>query len=450
MKPTPSTQLGSGSSQTTQVPPSTMPAPAAGVSACAHSARVDHAPLGVHPAAFLGSGGPLGEIGRSQASATAAWPRPIEAADRGRSGPSPHVNDQKHGNAGTGESASACTVGDGALDLEKGIVDPRPADACKRWPEGHFLVSMATGVAVLGCCRATNLCDCARHRFIRETTRVLVNDAAVSPPTIFAVLTAREFLRKDESMRQTMAAVVKAVRRRWPAYEHFCRWEDQARGALHANLLVKGVPAEAYEELRQVLVDAWCRRVDADPKAQYAEACDDGEAVTSYVARKVSHAGKRNQEPHLERHKHRTSHTRGYFDRPMAELRAEAARQLQYEALRHFGHSHEGAEHELARRADETWALIRRSPRRVPIDVSMAPPPDRGRSSPASSPTPSARSSDAEDKSGNEETQMHPRTADSEHDGPGNVLLVVETLGGPPDNDPLGSCRHAGLTGTLG
>jgi hypothetical protein len=219
-----------------------------------------------------------------------------------------------------------------------------------------LIVNDQTGEVVVGCCRATNLCECARHRYIRETTRVLMNDAAVSPPTIFAVLTAREFLRKGDDLGATFKQLLKAARRRWPGCQWFVRWEDQQRGALHANLLVKGVPVEEWHEFGEVVIARWCARVDAEPERQFVEDIR-GDAV-GYVANKVRHAGKRDQEPELARHKHRTSQTHGYFDRPMAELRAEARRQLHVEALVWRGRSLEVAEHEVSEREQQTWRVV--------------------------------------------------------------------------------------------
>jgi hypothetical protein len=84
--------------------------------------------------------------------------------------------------------------------------------------------------------------------------------------------------------------------------------------------------------------------------------------AVGYVANKVRHAGKRDQEPELARQKHRTSQTQGYFDRPMAELRAEARRQLQVEALTWRGMPADLAEREVQFRAEQTWQLVRRNP----------------------------------------------------------------------------------------
>jgi hypothetical protein len=254
-------------------------------------------------------------------------------------------------------------LGGERLDQEEGIGDPRSPNACQRWPEGFWLVNEGTGEACIGCCRATNLCECARRRYLRETVRMLVLDASEVPPTIFCVLTAREFLRKDESMRDTFRQLLKAIRRRWPDCEWFARWEEQARGALHVNLLVKGVPAAEFLAFQDVLVPRWCARVDAEPAGQYVEPIIDEAAVTVYVANKIQHAGKSNQEPSF-RNKHRTSQTRGYLVRSAAVMREEARRSLAADALEWSGMARELVDLELEDRDSQTWRLVRLTPGR--------------------------------------------------------------------------------------
>ena len=186
-------------------------------------------------------------------------------------------------------------------------------------------------------------------------------DAAEDPPVIFAVLTAREFLRKDDELRRTMAQLLVALRRRWPV-EWFCRWEAQGRGALHVNLLVKRVPEESWQEFARVLVDRWCSRVDAEAAGQYVEPISSGEAVTVYVANKIQHAAKSNQEPQGWRWKHRTSQTRGYLVRPAGVMREEARRSLQVDALVWRGWSPVAAALEVGLRTEQAWSLRPCSP----------------------------------------------------------------------------------------
>ena len=46
--------------------------------------------------------------------------------------------------------------------------------------------------------------------------------------------------------------------------------EFQRRGALHLNLLIKGVPVDQADELAELLTERWCARVDAEPIGQIA------------------------------------------------------------------------------------------------------------------------------------------------------------------------------------
>ena len=188
------------------------------------------------------------------------------------------------------------------------------------------------------------------------------------------MLTAREFLTKGRALSRTLDQVLRALRKRWPV-EWFCRWEEQDRGALHVNLLVKGVPVDQWEEFQRVLVGRWCDRVDAEPAGQYVEPIECGEAVTVYVANKVEHAGKSNQEPTGWRFKHRTSQTRGYLVRPAGELRTEARRSLAAEALVWRGWTREAAALEVGLRAEQMWSLRSCSPwSSAPADVRVGGP----------------------------------------------------------------------------
>ena len=250
------------------------------------------------------------------------------------------------------------------LDLVEGIgaagltyLDPF-GGRCVRWPEKLGLVNVGTGELVRGRCKATNLCHYCRGLYLRETVRMLQLDAEVSPPTLFAVLTAREFLRKGDGMKRLLSdSLLRPLRRRWPV-EWFCRWEHQARGALHLNLLVKGVAVEAWRDFERELFGLWCANVDALPKGQYVEPVSSGEAVTVYVANKVAHAGKSNQEPQGWRWHHRTSQTRGYLHRSAAELRRDARAALAAEAIAfRRGLTPEVARLEVAAGA-ATWSLV--------------------------------------------------------------------------------------------
>src|SRR3954470_11196842 len=150
-----------------------------------------------------------------------------------------------------------------ALDLHKGIDTPaEDRCGCERWPEHMRLLNLTTGELVPGRCRATNLCVYCQRLYVIETVEMLTLDAMEHAPSIWVVLTAREHLTRAEC-RGHLEAVRRSVRKRWPAAEWFVQVEFQRRGALHLNLLVKGVPTSEAEQLRQVVVERWCARVDA-------------------------------------------------------------------------------------------------------------------------------------------------------------------------------------------
>jgi hypothetical protein len=99
--------------------------------------------------------------------------------------------------------------------------------------------------------------------YVVETVEMLTLDAMEYAPALWLVLTAREHLtRKDthDHLRQLR----KAVRRVWPSAEWFVQVEFQRRGALHLNLLLKGVPVSAEDRVADVIFGPWCQRVDAE------------------------------------------------------------------------------------------------------------------------------------------------------------------------------------------
>lgn len=212
------------------------------------------------------------------------------------------------------------------LDCIEGISDP---GGCKRWPERYRLLNSTSGELVRGRCRATNLCRYCQALYVVETVEMLILDAVENPPTVWVVLTAREHLTRRDTYRH-LEQLRAAARRRWPAIEWFVQVEFQMRGALHLNLLVKGVPPTEAEELRQVLGQRWCARVDATMAGQWAESIDNGEAAVLYISKTLAHGLKAEQAPPIGWKGHRTSQTRGYFVRPASVMRreAKAARRL--------------------------------------------------------------------------------------------------------------------------
>lgn len=229
--------------------------------------------------------------------------------------PPPHLT------AGIGDALRAAL-----LDLHEGIGDPPLSDGCERWPSALRLRNRS-GSLVCGRCRSTNLCRYCQMLYVRETVEMLTLDAVEYAPTIWVVLTSREHLNRSEC-RDHLRQLRKAARKRWPGIEWFVQVEFQRRGALHLNLLVKGVPVDECEELRAVLVERWCSRVDALPVAQWCEPIDDGVGTVLYISKMLAHGLKSEQAPPIGWRGHRTSQTRGYLVRPASVMRLEARASL--------------------------------------------------------------------------------------------------------------------------
>jgi hypothetical protein len=213
----------------------------------------------------------------------------------------------------------------GSLDLHEGIGDPR--SGCRRWPESMWLLNERTGEVFAGRCRATNLCRYCQALYVVETVEMLTLDALENAPTIWVVLTAREHLTRAEC-RDHLRQLRRSLRKRWADVEWFVQVEFQRRGALHLNLLVKGVPIADVDQLRERICVLWCSRVDAIAKAQWVEVMRDGYSVTRYCSKMLAHGLKAEQRPPIGWRGHRTSQTRGYLVRPASAMREEARSSL--------------------------------------------------------------------------------------------------------------------------
>jgi hypothetical protein len=275
--------------------------------------------------------------------------------------------------------------GDGgaALDLHEGIVPPDriadPATGCKRWPEHLRLVNEQTGEVVVGRCRATNLCRYCQQLYVLETVEMLTLDALEHAPTLWVVLTAREHLTRAECRRH-LDKLRQWARRQWPAIEWFVQVEFQRRGALHLNLLVKGVPVEDQAALHELLSTRWCERVDAEPVGQWIGPVADAGGVVRYLQKTLSHGLKQEQAPPLGWRGHRTSQTRGYLVRPAGAMRQEAreALRLKREVWRaqragHDAHDVELVAHQAVERGRATSWRLRSLDLRMDDDRRSAP-----------------------------------------------------------------------------
>lgn len=251
-----------------------------------------------------------------------------------------------------------------ALDRLKGICDPRAG--CPRWPEHLRLYAEATGELIEGRCKATNRCKYCQARYVAETVEALLLDGLYGPsPSIYVVLTAREHLTRADTHAH-LRQLRRSLRKQWDSIEWFVQVEFQLRGALHLNLLTKGVEQAEREELHQRMTELWCARVDAQPVGQWSGDIVEEGGLAKYLGKRLGHGLKAEQAPPLGWKGHRTSQTRGYFNRPVTELREEARRVFRRRALMRraiaAGNSPHDAELlvvELEQLADQTsWRIL--------------------------------------------------------------------------------------------
>ena len=214
------------------------------------------------------------------------------------------------------------------LDLPEGIDNP-PTQGCARWPS-HFLLRWQRGEEsgyVRGRCKATNLCPYCQRLYVRETVEMLRLDALENAPTIWTVLTAREHLTRAQ-LRRHLDVLRRRLRQLWPQHEWFVQVEFQRRGALHANLLIKGVSVDEAQLWHERITQLWCSRVDALPVGQWTGVVNDGVGALLYISKMLAHGLKAEQAPPIGWKGHRTSQTRGYLVRPASVMRQEARRSL--------------------------------------------------------------------------------------------------------------------------
>lgn len=229
------------------------------------------------------------------------------------------------------------------------------------------------GELVPGRCHATNLCDyCARLAAV-ENAEVLALDALTNcAPLVWTVLTTRSTIASMAAYKVARMAVRRAVRRRWPEAETATLVEFQtghgsnAAGARrpHWNDVWKGIAAADVDELHDVTSTAWCARVDALPRGQFAGPIAEMGGLMRYLA---LHFQKESQQPPKGWRSHRFCVTRGYLAKPMAEARQEArlALQLRRELWKLAQQGVEGtealriAQRTLYEREELGWSLVR-------------------------------------------------------------------------------------------
>lgn len=256
------------------------------------------------------------------------------------------------------------------LDLHEGIrtsgqIDP-VRRGCGRWPEVMRLLNRSTGELVRGRCRSTNLCAYCAKLFAVETSEMLALDAVEDAPSIYSVLTAREHLTRSDC-----TAILRHARRvlrlTWPSVRWATTVEFQRRGALHLNLLTKGVPAQELDAFHSDLAHVWCSRVDAELVGQWSDVIADAVGVVQYIS---LHFMKSSQAPAIGWKGHRFSCMRDYLVRPASVMRVEARRSLAVKRAIYRGLDAEVAGLEVAAAELVEWDLVNYRPSTLVRDAA--------------------------------------------------------------------------------
>jgi hypothetical protein len=202
-----------------------------------------------------------------------------------------------------------------------------------------------------------------------ENSEALALDAVESgnAPTIWMVLTTRTATGEARRFYKSRECLMRSIKRRWSGAEYAALVEfttgygkrSGGRRRPHWNVLLKSVPVDAVEELRQVVAEVWCAREDAEPRGQYVGAVSEVGGLMRYIA---LHFQKESQAPPKGWRGHRFIKSRGYFGRPMPKVREEARRSLRLKRLTHRGLDAVTAELELELAEAVEWSFVRVRP----------------------------------------------------------------------------------------
>jgi len=217
------------------------------------------------------------------------------------------------------------------LDLHEGISTPRPF-GCERWPVNWWLMSQH-GEAVRGRCKATNLCDyCAKLAAVENSELLALDAMQGAAPAVWLVLTTPMATLDMSLFYEAHRKLTRALARRFPGLEWARLLEfttgygprSGGRRRPHWNVLLKGVPVDAIELVRDLVAKVWCPRVGGSIEAQYVGAVAEVGGLMRYIG---LHFQKESQAPPAGFRGHRFTHSRGYLwtDTPSAREEAREA-----------------------------------------------------------------------------------------------------------------------------
>jgi hypothetical protein len=231
-------------------------------------------------------------------------------------------------------------------------------------------------------CHSPNLCDYCGDLALWEEAELLALDAEQgTAPSVWAVLGTRSTSGKQADFYRAREHVMRAVKRRWPDVEYWCKFEmttgygrrSGGRRRPHWNLFLKNVPIEDVERVRDLIVPIWCARhkiplAEGDKRAhalaewQSVKAITNARGLSRYI---TVHFGKESQAPPKGWKGQRATHSRGYLWKATADARAEAKeaisrRRALWRAKQQGLEGHEAelaAAESLREQLETTWSI---------------------------------------------------------------------------------------------
>ena len=182
--------------------------------------------------------------------------------------------------------------------------------------------------------------DCARCWSLRsrELARCLVLDARVESPSVCITLTTADPDLPPSIYRDGSARLFARLRRLYGRVDYFGAIEfttgkarrSGGRRRLHGHYLVKGLDQEHVLDVERITRETWSTTTGAFV-IEVAALVSPGAAL-GYLG---LHHRKPSQAPPAEWRGMTERHSRGYFHRPIAELREQARAELAAEAHAH-------------------------------------------------------------------------------------------------------------------
>ena len=208
-------------------------------------------------------------------------------------------------------------------------------------PRARCLRAFIVGGVVIPCQRRDCL-SCGPRR-ARETARILLLDAEQEPPTHSIALTTRDPATTAAMYRTASEAVFRRLRRRFGRVEYFGRIEfttgrgPRSGGArrIHGHYVVKVLARVKCAEAEEIVRESWRRSLARHGSSFEAWRIEVAELRTPVGALHYLslHHAKAEQLPPEGWRGMAERPSRGYFSRPIADLREGARAQLWAESL---------------------------------------------------------------------------------------------------------------------